>query len=393
MSKERILRTFISAAGIVSAVVFITTKSETLMEFATRRMYDDGDLYRFAKVHAFKTALPERVCGEGDEPDLDPDTASIVIIGDSFMETCRGHAPFPEGLATRSGRSVYPVYAGLQPDYFDPVYFCWRNDFDPARRRIIVLERIERYIVEQFGSHRSESVVAFKRIAAGQEPSVRSVIRRRWFTDAEKNYEIFLTSSDITSPLIELWNTLRFAVLGQISDETPVYSTHPPFLFEKEEVEAASPTSYYYPHTDSLIASVAGNIAATARLLRERYGAELVFMPIPNPYTLYHSFVNDDPYDNFLPRLCNQLEKRGVRTVQLYQKFRKAPFPLYFPTDTHWNADGAALALDETMKVLGAGGSARRLAARTDPLKRSHPVSDSRRPGKHAARNARLGSG
>lgn len=362
MTKDRILRGIISAAGIASAVVFITTKSETLMAFATRHMFEDGDLYRFAKVLSFKTELPERECREGDQPDMDPDTASILLIGDSFMETCRGHAPFPTQLSDRLGRSVYPEFAGEEPENFDPVYFCWKNELDPDRKRTVILERIERYIVSDFSARRREDPASFKKIAAATDPSWESIVRRRWFTDAEKNYEIFLTSSDLTYPIVELWNTLRFAIFGQISDETPVYSVRPPFLFEKEEVTRGIVTSYYYPHTDSLIARIADNIAATGRALKREYGAELIFMPIPNPYTLYHTLVNRDPYDNFVPRLCIQLEERGIRTIRLYHRFRKAPEMLYFPTDTHWNADGAAMALDETMKVLS--GKNRDLARR-----------------------------
>jgi hypothetical protein len=352
MNKEKILLYSIYLAGVISLMVFITTKSETLMDIATARMFNDGDLYRFAKIYSFKTKLPPQECKDDVSTDIDPDTTSIIIIGDSFMETCRGHKRFPVQISERLGKPVSSIYAGWTPEYFDPVYYCWKNNIDREKKRIVLVERVERYLIDSYGTGQDEDTSAFQDHENTLTEDFWSVQKRRWFTEAEKNYEVFLTSSDYTSPLIELWNTFRFTTLKQISSETPVYSLNPPFLFEAEEISRNDETSFYYPHTDSLIAQIADNIALQKDVLLSDYNAELVFMPVPNPYTLYHTFINNDTYDNYLPRLCSELEKRGVRTIQLYEKFREAKNILYFPTDTHWNAEGAAIAVDQTMNVL-----------------------------------------
>ncbi len=353
--KERILRWAISVAGVISLCVFVVTKSESLMDLATQSMFEDGDLYRFAKVLYFKTPMPARVCHEGEEPDSDPDTASMIIIGDSFMETCRGHAPFPADIAARSGQSVYPEYAGLEPECFDPVYFCWKNNLDPDKKRTVILERIERYILHDY-IQLPDTDFAEVKASENERESWLTTMKRRWFTQAEKNYEVFLTSSDVTTPLIELWNSLRFTLLRQISDQTPRYAMQPPFLFEKEEVSPVMNTSFYYRHTDSIIARIADNIVLFKQMLHDRYNADFWFMPIPNAYTLYHEFVNHDRYDNYLPRLCKELELRGVRVINVYPAFKASRDILYFPTDTHWNAAGERLAADVTMKTLFPGG-------------------------------------
>jgi len=352
MRKEKILLYLIYLAGIISLMVFITTKSETLMLRATEGMYDDGDLYRFAKILFFKTELPPPECGYDTDPGTDPDTSEIFVIGDSFMESCRGHKRFPDMLSDRLGDTVYPVFAGQVWEYFDPVYVFWKNNITRDKRRIVLLERVERYIIHTYGTATDHDTSAFLEEAEAQTVTYWSVQRRRWFTEAEKNYEVFLTSSDYMTPLMEIWNTFRFIVLKQISDETPVYSLNPPFLFEAEEALPGHVTSFYYPHTDSLIGQIAENITAMKDILLERYNAELVFMPVPNPYTLYRSLVNNDPYDNYLPRLCARLEENGVRTVRLYEKFSESGKILFFPTDTHWNAEGARLAADEAGKVI-----------------------------------------
>jgi len=352
MRKDKILLYSIYLMGIISLMIFIVTKSETLMDIATAGMFSDGDLYRFAKIYSFKTNLPPQECKDDNPTDIDPDTSSIIVIGDSFMETCRGHKRFPVQISERLAKPICSVYAGWTPEYFDPVYYCWKNHLDREKKRIVLLERVERYILSSYGTEQDEDTASFQDNENTSTENVWSVQKRRWFTEAEKNYEVFLTSSDYTTPLIELWNTFRFTALKQISSETPVYSLNPPFLFEAEEVSRDEVTSFYYHHTDSLIAQIADNIAVQRDTLLANYNAELVFMPVPNPYTLYHAFINNDSYDDYLPRLCAELEKRGVRTIQLYQKFREAENILYFPTDTHWNAEGAKIAVDQAVSVV-----------------------------------------
>ena len=350
MNKNRLLLCLIYIAGFLSLLAFIVTKNEDLMDLSTSNMFKDGDLYRFAKVLSFKTKLPPADYEDLDYSDVDPDTSAIIIIGDSFMETCRGHKPFPMLLSEQMGQDVYPVYAGIEPAYFDPVYFCWKNSLDPDKKRIIILERVERYIIDYFGERQREDTIAFHR--AAKNHSWWHDVKRHWFTGAEKNFQVLMTSSNLTSPVMELWNTFRFVAFKQISEETPLYSLDPPFLFDKEEVVQNLTTSYYYPHTDTLIDQIASNILLYKKLLQSRYNAELVFMPVPNPYTLYHTLINSDPYDGFVPKLCGKLERKGVRTISLYDKFCESKKRLYFPTDTHWNADGVQIAVDQTVNLL-----------------------------------------
>ncbi len=352
MTKDRILLALIYIAGALSLLIFIITKNEALMTAATQDMGKYGDLYRLTRVKMFKTDLPDPVCDETGTIDGDPDTAPVVMIGDSFLETCRGHDPLPAAVSEKLNQDVATVYAGNEPDYFNPVYFCWKNGMTQDRKRIIVLERTERYILSQYRSRPLLGEVAFRRMSQKQETGWWDVVRRRWFTKAEMNYSIFFNNCDYLTPFIELWNTYRFKTFGAISDETPVYSLHPPFLFYEEEALPGLPTSFYYPHSDSTVGQIALNISLMSAALKSRYNAELVFMPIPSAYTLYHGFVNNDPYDNFIPRLCSQLEQRGVRTIRLYDVFRKSGEILFFPTDSHWNAAGARLATDEAVKVI-----------------------------------------
>ena len=347
MTKEKLLLALFYVAGAVALAAFVATKNESLMKGLTRTMDDNGDLYRFAKVRYFKVPLPEEQYPDEEIGLPRTDSVRVFMIGDSFLESCRGHKAFPVQLSASLGEPIHVAQAGDSAEYFDPLLLFRRAGITKGPPRVVILERVERYIIDDFSD-------PFVDVSRPPEPRLSSweLVERRWFTDAEKNYEILWTSSTVTSPLIEWWNTACFTLLGRISDQTPVYSLHPPFLFYEEDVSHEKVNGFYYPHPDSLIEDIADNIDAARMLLKERYNADLLFMAIPNAYTIYHRFVNNDAYDDYLPRLEMQLNRRGVRTIDLYRKFCESKEVVYFPTDSHWNARGAAIALQQTLEQL-----------------------------------------
>lgn len=349
MIKEHVLRYGLYLAGILALGAFVIAKNESLMELATQQAYRNGDLYRLALVRDFKVDIPD--LGESqDTGSARWSNQRIIFIGDSFSETCRGHRRLPEMIGSAAHEPVYHVTGNNFPEYFNPLYLFKEKHIGSDKKRIVILERVERYILSTFGDELDVNPVVPESTAA--TVSSFTSFQERWFTHAEQQYQFLLQSSGLTTPLLEAWNTTLFHFLGKISGETPVYSLHPPFLFYADETVPDSASSFYFAHPDGLVEMIADNIAELQQTLADRYNAELVFMPVPSKYTLYHSLLNNDPYDNFLPRLCAALKKRGVKTVDLYERFAASNDTLYFPTDSHWNAKGAALALMQTMKVL-----------------------------------------
>lgn len=162
-----------------------------------------------------------------------------------------------------------------------------------------------------------------------------------------KNYEYLWKHSFLTRDAVEKWNTLLFVLLRRMPEEVPLYRVSPPFMFLKEEVE-----SFHEQHSDEVISRIAVNLGKIRQALERRYNIELIVMPIPNKYTIYHKLIREDRYDLFLPRLGLALEKKGIRTINLYPRFVGETELLYFPTDTHWNAKGVAIAVEESLKVL-----------------------------------------
>ena len=341
----------IYVAGILGLAVFVITKNEYLMSEFTRAMNDNGDLYRFAKARQFKVPFPAEEYPDEDIGLSNLDSIRLFVIGDSFLESCRGHQALPVELSGVLDEPIHVVQAGDSVEYFNPMYLFKKARITKGQPRVVIIERVERYIIDNF----SDPLEDDPRIEPLEsEPSAWTAFERRWFTGAERNYEVFLTGSPVTGPLVELWNTACFSVFGRISEMTPVYSLHPPFLFYEEEVSRVKLNSFYAPHPDSSVEEIADYIAAARMTMKKRYNTELIFMAIPNSYTIYHKFINNDVYDGYLPRLEAQLKQRGVKTIDLYEKFMDSKEIVYFATDSHWNALGASIARELILKELRA---------------------------------------
>ncbi len=104
-----------------------------------------------------------------------------------------------------------------------------------------------------------------------------------------------------------------------------------------------------YDFTSDEIESYASNLATLADNLKETFNLEMIFMAVPNKYTLYSGKVNNDLYKGFIPDLQDALDRKGVKYVDLYSNFSKASEVLYYGTDTHWNKLGVDRALELTL--------------------------------------------
>jgi len=77
-------------------------------------------------------------------------------------------------------------------------------------------------------------------------------------------------------------------------------------------------------------------------------GIRFVFLPIPEKESMYYERLGiTKPL--FLERLTEELEARGVETVELQRAFERAfqkGMLLYRPDDTHWNENGVRIAAE-----------------------------------------------
>jgi hypothetical protein len=347
--KNRLLLSLIRGLGVVAAGALLVAKIPytRVMEALCAHDIVYGDNYRDVKLKPFQIRLPDAV-GEPLRQSPPGATAGddLFVTGDSYLPENRGHEPFVRQLSQKLGEPAY--FASLPPG--GPV--CLFQKETPGaqarRKRIVVLERAERFLPELA---RPAACVPIVEPPAGARLLVRKLFNQV-FMDSEERLRYLLLNSLLTAPLVETWNTQLYLRLGMLPELTPAVSLDPPYLFSRVEVDPELSTSFYYPHDDALISAIADNLERAAAKLRSDYGAELVFMPVPNKYTLYHRFARPDPYDDFLPRLYKELARRNVRYVDLYSPFMASPESVYLPTDSHWNGRGVSLALDAALPVI-----------------------------------------
>jgi hypothetical protein len=296
------------------------------------------------RIKRFKIPLPEAYPGKiKSTPGLTPDIP-LLVIGDSFFYRRRGYDSFPYQL---SKKLHVPVY--YNPDHFEAPFQIIRSP--GPMPRVLLMECAERLVRDRF-------LPAPQLDPPPIDPELRGLrkhyhdIKARWLTKAESNYRFFLRYSFLTSPFIESWNSLLFERFGIISDRTPFYRLDPPDLFLFAEAERERTSSSLYPIPEREIATIARHLADIERELRVRYNVQLIFMPVPNKLTVMGPPSARMEYNQLLPRLYQRLDTLGVPTVNLLDPFLASRNPLYFQSDSHWNAEGVNLAMEHVLPIL-----------------------------------------
>jgi hypothetical protein len=326
----------------------ILVKEKVIPEYWENTKY--GELYNFNRIAHFKEDLPPSTIKyryTPKHPDLK--AADIITFGDSFFDFTR-ITTFPERLGDTLHKRVY--YSRY--DY--PLNELAENNYAKGNPKVLLYETAERYIPVRFSKPQENEYI---RDTRSNFRKLMVVIWHKVFIkDSEVSYSLLLTRSYISEKVYSMIATLKFDALGYIAETTPVYSLKQkvPWLFYYEEVNK-DVTSFYYKHSDEDIERYCNNIADLRNKLKDRYNLDMLFMPVPCKYTIYHKFVNQDAYNNLLPRIYKGLEKRGVPVIKLYDDFIQSKEILYFGTDTHWNKKGLDLALDKTLNYINKTGT------------------------------------
>ena len=313
-----------------------------------------GGLFTEAKVSLFKERLPSIKILKPTHPST-VDSYQVFAMGDSFLYSGRGEDFFLTFLSKELNEPIHLTYWDF-PRPLTPSPVCiFKNVKETSvkqPKRIVIMECVERYIMERFLT--IEDCPSKPKSFGDKSIQGKAETFFRWISSDkhEKRVGFLLYNSNLTTPIIERWNTWRFNLFRIIADGTPAYSISPPFLFTYQEILPSLKTSYYYPHNLSQIKMIAENIQAMQITLKSKYNADLIFLPIPNQYTICHKIINHDPYDNFLPRLYAELHKRNVNTIQLYETFMQSSDYPYYSTDTHWNGLGISLAVKKTVEAI-----------------------------------------
>ena len=355
---EKLLKWIIYVAGAACLYGFISIRSLPVMNaILAEKMIPEhwdfvkyGELYYFNYISHFKEKLPkaERKYRFSEKhPEMNQ--ADILMFGDSFLDISR-QTTLPERLNDSTNKRVY-YHRFLSPHQSNPLCILEEEEYKNMMPKYIIYESVERNIPLRFDDPfiaedcENEESDLFSETAD-------AVINLTFPENSEEMYKQVLKRSVVTTKLFELFATLKFDLFGYISSQTPIYKLgEDPWLFYYPQVND-QPGSFYYDYSEEEVTTYCNNIALLKKRLRELYNLEMIFMPIPSKYTIYHKVVNDDLYNNFLPRVYAGLDDRDVPYIDLYSEFINHDRVLYYGTDTHWNKRGVDIALYKLINKL-----------------------------------------
>jgi hypothetical protein len=360
---EKILKYLIYIAGVIGLYAFIAIRvlpvfNSMLIEKSKPEYFEFtryGEQYYASYIRHFREELPKPV-DKYRLSDRNPglNNSGLIAFGDSFFDFSR-QKTVAERLRDSLGIGVHARAGFLATKDWYPLVYLSENKYQKAQIKYLIYEVVERNIHERFIIPHE---LKWKEIDKGQNGLTCILKNFRDFVFNAKSEELFsilLRGSYLTSGLYSGIATLKFDLFGYISSQTPVYSLDKfgcPMLFYDLTV-SDKPTGFYFNHTDELIKTYCTNLADLSEKLLDYYNLKLIFVPVPNKFTIYSRVIKPgDEYDDFLPRLYREMQNRNISYVNLYDIYNSSDTLLYYGTDSHWNKKGVDIAVNEILKEL-----------------------------------------
>ncbi len=352
---KTVLKYMIYISGIICLYAFISIRFESmfngvLTEKVVNNYWDKtkyGELYYFSHILHFreKGLPPAKRKFEYSEKQATVNSCDILTFGDSFFKFSR-HKQFPERLADDFHKKVHYVNNDHPLDYLAATHYSG------MKPKLMIFERVERYIPITFDNEHIEPQ-AVKENSSRLKNSFEYIIEKIFYPRSEELYDVMLKRSFLTTYFYSVISTIKFDLFGYISKMTPKYLNDGDnsWLFYYDQIDE-NKTSFYYHHSKAEMDSICDNMANLAQQLKKKYNICVIYLPLPAKYTLYHKYLNNDPYNNFLPQLYEGLNKRGVHYVNVYDDFMTSDTLLYYHTDSHWNEKGITIAYSQTLEYL-----------------------------------------
>ena len=294
-----------------------------------------GELYAFCKISTFKTPLPPIEYPQ-NIPDHPITESEIIFIGDSYFGNIYG-----KFFERETGVPVYNILLKLwqkPQEALEELHYT-----SNGKQKYLVFEKAERSLQQGY--------LTWEKKAPSLWDTANNTIKK--YLIPTDSLEFLVSENLVMSCLLEIRNTFRFSFFKDISALTPVYSISPPMLHYQQAVDGNRLIK-----TDCAIDIMADKIEAIGKSLQQKYGLTLIFMAVPNKYTIYgydykkyNYNTKGESYDNFLPRLQERLEERGVLSLNLYKEFMDSNEPVCEPSHDHWNYRGMTLALNRLVEM------------------------------------------
>jgi len=300
--------------------------------------YALGDQYRMCELDRFREEIP--VVKPSATAPLEE--AGILTLGDSFFNSTLSSDLFANELAGKTGAKVHNLQSAafFEPQSY-PLSYLESIGYRGDRRRILILESVERSVLERGDTYNA---------AGASSGNALDALAFKLLKNSDVEY--FFKHNLIVEPLGRRLKNFRFERLGIVDKSIGAYSVDPEMLFYQRDIQFGRTKK-----TEAMLDSTADSIAALSATLKKRYDIDLVYMVIPDKYSVYRALApNAEGYDRFIPRLCAELTERGVKNLDvysLYARYSKPGMPpIYYSSDTHYTAMGKSILADATAELI-----------------------------------------
>jgi len=271
----------------------------------------------------------------------------IVIIGDSNIagSGLTQEDIISEVLEKKLNLSVYPISPGSINTFLRDIRFL---DNPPD---IVIISSIEREII------------------ALRTPK-RELVKPQWYEKLLQKIEFKIKTNSIIQNIamsidrILKWNLLHYyrAELRRIVEK--IFSTVKGLCSDTSiENNKSNIGSILFLHGIEANKEISENdfqrsvkiIKLYNEILKMR-GIRFIFLPIPNKENIYYDLLSINKKPEFLKNLINTLINMGIEVADTQRAFdeayQKHGVLVFFPDDTHWNAQGVQIAADLLIKQI-----------------------------------------
>lgn len=309
--------------------IFLPTQSEKNISY--------GDLYTISELNDFHLPIP--TVKSTNKSSME--NANIFAFGDSFLGSHFGIKNLPSLLEDNLKMPVFAVPVAVE----NPLAYLESINYKKGAAKIVIVESVERYAVNRGLAYTTPT----------KSPTNISSWRKRV---NDLDYAIFDTTdidyffkhNIFINPIRLFLKNLNFSLFGRIDSRISVFSLNPPMLFYFEEVNFDKNIQ-----NAKLAPKVANNIKILGEILKNKYNLDMVYVVIPNKYTIYNYLDKHGSYNYFIPRLQSELSKQKVNYVDLYTPYmlnRTNERPLYYPNDSHFAPLGKEIMAEELGKKI-----------------------------------------
>ena len=308
--------------------------------------YSPGELFYMCKVDYFKDKIPYKKRIEKDSIE----NALVLTYGDSYFYSPFGNGIFADLLEDSLNTPVYNIRPdGMQVPYNNPYTYLKNTGYKRGERKFLIFETVDRTAANRAKKY----IEACNDTLPVQKKNLKQRIkqfRNSIFYNQVCNtlfsgndLEYFFSENKFVFPIANFFSNLKFKLTREI-DSRLEYSLNPKMLFYFENV-----TSSKTQHNENEIQEMVDNISFLSRKLNDDFNVMLIYLVIPNSYTIYHDYIDSMfQYDNFIPRLQNRLSTQNIEYIDLYSAFlrhrkNENSVPLFPISDTHLSMYGKTI--------------------------------------------------